>query len=78
MFLRIVSSLLLFSTTLVCAVQNVKVQGSNFVNNVTNNRFQIIGVAFVIVLHPGNAKDTEDYTDTNLEAPKRLGWALTR
>lgn len=29
------------------AVQNVKVQGANFVNNVTSNRFQIIGTACV-------------------------------
>jgi len=31
----------------VSAVQNVKVQGADFVNNVTSNRLQIIGVACV-------------------------------
>lgn len=34
-----------FSRTV--AVQPIKVQGSDFVNTVTNDRFQIIGVAFV-------------------------------
>lgn len=37
---------LLLCATLASAVQNVKVQGANFVNNVTSNRFQIIGVAY--------------------------------
>ena len=47
---QIFIGLLALSTTLVGAVQNVKVSGSNFVNNVTNNRFQIIGVAFVEIV----------------------------
>ncbi|KAL9103908.1 MAG: hypothetical protein Q9163_001101 [Psora crenata] len=37
---------LLSYRTFVSAVVEVKVQGSNFVNNVTSNRFQIIGVAY--------------------------------
>ncbi|KAG8527527.1 uncharacterized protein KY384_007679 [Bacidia gigantensis] len=36
--------LLLFPA--VSAVQNVRVQGADFVNNVTSNRFQILGVAY--------------------------------
>lgn len=39
-------ALLTCFVSLAAAVQNVKVQGSNFVNNVTSNRFQIIGVAY--------------------------------
>ncbi|KAI4129494.1 MAG: hypothetical protein LQ338_002211 [Usnochroma carphineum] len=30
----------------VSAVQSIKVQGSDYVNNVTSDRFQIIGVAY--------------------------------
>ena len=37
----------LLCATLAAAVQNVKVQGADFVNNVTSNRLQIIGVALV-------------------------------
>lgn len=29
----------------VSAVQNIKVQGADYVNNVTSDRFQIIGIA---------------------------------
>ncbi|KAI4147535.1 MAG: hypothetical protein L6R39_003089 [Caloplaca ligustica] len=38
----------LFATTfsVVSAVQNIKVQGSDYVNNATSDRFQIIGVAY--------------------------------
>ena len=42
---------LCFIVSLVSAVQNVKVQGANFVNNVTSDRFQIIGVAYASHLH---------------------------
>ncbi len=45
--LRAVCTALLLCTTLVVAVQNIKVQGADFVNNVTSNRLQIIGVAYV-------------------------------
>ncbi|KAL8949362.1 MAG: hypothetical protein Q9222_004527, partial [Ikaeria aurantiellina] len=39
-------TLLAWSTTVVVAVRNVKVQGSDYVNNVTSERFQMIGVAY--------------------------------
>ncbi|KAL8854387.1 MAG: hypothetical protein Q9221_000874 [Calogaya cf. arnoldii] len=37
---------LLWAISGVSAVQNVRVQGANFVNNVTGDRFQIIGIAY--------------------------------
>ena len=37
---------LVLCATLASAVQNVKVQGADFINNVTSNRLQIIGVAY--------------------------------
>lgn len=36
-----------FFTTLTLAVTPLKVQGSEFVNSVSGDRFQIIGVAYV-------------------------------
>ena len=35
-----------YCINLISAVQNVKVQGADFVNNVTNSRFQILGLAY--------------------------------
>lgn len=42
--------LMLFSG--VSAVQNIKVQGADYVNNVTSDRFQIIGIAWVTKTQP--------------------------
>ncbi|KAL8903105.1 MAG: hypothetical protein Q9207_004154 [Kuettlingeria erythrocarpa] len=39
-------SLLALAIATVSAVQNVKVQGSDYVNNVTSDRFQILGIAY--------------------------------
>ncbi|KAL8693597.1 MAG: hypothetical protein Q9218_001597 [Villophora microphyllina] len=39
-------AILAWTTSSVLAVQNVKVQGSDYVNNATNDRFQILGVAY--------------------------------
>jgi len=38
-----------FFTTLTLAVTPLKVQGSEFVNSVSGDRFQIIGVAYVSI-----------------------------
>ncbi|KAL8732509.1 MAG: hypothetical protein Q9166_002723 [cf. Caloplaca sp. 2 TL-2023] len=40
------SALLLLTILGVSAVQNIKVQGADYVNNATSDRFQIIGVAY--------------------------------
>ena len=46
-FFGLTSTLLLaLYASIASAVQPIKVQGSDFVNTVTNNRFQIIGVAY--------------------------------
>ncbi|KAL8735087.1 MAG: hypothetical protein Q9181_002925 [Wetmoreana brouardii] len=45
-FSKLLFALLAWTVSLVLAVQNVKVQGSDYVNNVTSDRFQIIGVAY--------------------------------
>ena len=45
--------------SLVSAVQNVKVQGADFVNNVTSNRFKIIGVAY----QPGGSDEFANGND---------------
>lgn len=42
---RTVVALLVLCISIASAVQNIKVQGADFVNTVTVNRFQIIGVA---------------------------------
>ncbi|KAL8714308.1 MAG: hypothetical protein Q9220_001639 [cf. Caloplaca sp. 1 TL-2023] len=42
----VLSTLLVWSISVVIAVPNVKVQGSDYVNNVTSERFQMIGVAY--------------------------------
>ncbi|KAL2044377.1 hypothetical protein N7G274_003082 [Stereocaulon virgatum] len=42
----LILAILLLYATFVSAVQNVKVQGADFVNSVTSNRLQIIGVAY--------------------------------
>ena len=44
---RHLSFILAFCVYFTVAVQPIKVQGSDFVNTITNDRFQIIGVAFV-------------------------------
>ncbi|MCJ1275758.1 hypothetical protein MMC21_003561 [Puttea exsequens] len=51
----ILATLVLLCVTLTTAVQNVKVQGSDFVNNVTSNRLQIIGLAY----QPGGSSGFE-------------------
>ena len=50
-------ALCVLSAALASAVQPIKVQGADYVNSVTGDRFQIIGVAYVAVsgIHP---KDT--------------------
>ncbi|KAL8702243.1 MAG: hypothetical protein Q9201_004505 [Fulgogasparrea decipioides] len=45
-FPKLVFVLLAWTVSLVLAVQNVEVQGSDYINNVTSDRFQIIGVAY--------------------------------
>lgn len=52
---------ILLCATLASAVQNVKVQGANFVNNVTSDRFQIIGVAY----QPGGSDAFSATSDTD-------------
>ena len=42
---RLLFTLVLWAFSGVSAVQNVKVQGADYVNNITSNRFQIIGIA---------------------------------
>ncbi|KAL9599473.1 MAG: hypothetical protein Q9219_003812 [cf. Caloplaca sp. 3 TL-2023] len=39
-------ALFTITVSIVSAVQNIKVQGSDYINNVTSDRFQIIGVAY--------------------------------
>lgn len=52
---------MLLCATLASAVQNVKVQGANFVNNVTSDRFQIIGIAY----QPGGSDAFSATSDTD-------------
>lgn len=44
--LKLRVALLALFVSFVAAVQNIKVQGSDYVNNITSDRFQIIGVAY--------------------------------
>ena len=39
-------------SSIVSSVQNVRVEGSEFINNVTSSRFQILGIAY----QPGGAE----------------------
>ncbi|KAL8915968.1 MAG: hypothetical protein Q9172_006536 [Xanthocarpia lactea] len=43
---RLLFHLVLWAISGVSAVQNIKVQGADYVNNVTSDRFQIIGIAY--------------------------------
>ncbi len=43
--LSLIGVLFLLFFSGVSAVQNIKVQGADYVNNVTSDRFQIIGIA---------------------------------
>jgi 1,3-beta-glucanosyltransferase GAS3 len=48
-FLVLLLTALAFFTTLTLAVTPLQVQGSEFVNSVNGDRFQIIGVAYVSI-----------------------------
>ncbi|KAL8711909.1 MAG: hypothetical protein Q9225_007046 [Loekoesia sp. 1 TL-2023] len=43
---KIIFAFLALTISVASAVQNIKVQGADYVNNVTSDRFQIIGVAY--------------------------------